>query len=45
MEDIAGSRVRLDSLMARHALTNWTNTVANLFSLLSRDWMALDWSA
>ncbi len=46
VEDIAGSRVRLDALMARHALANWTNTVAGLFSLLSiRDWVALDWSA
>lgn len=46
VEDIAGSRVRLDSLMARHALANWTNTVGGLFSLLSiRDWVALDWSA
>jgi ubiquinone biosynthesis protein len=46
VEDIAGSKVRLDLLMARHALSHWANTVANLFSLLSvRDWMALDWSA
>lgn len=46
VEDIAGSRVRLDSLMARHALANWKGTVAGLFSLLSaRDWVALDWSA
>jgi len=46
VEDIAGSGVRLDSLMARHALANWKNTVVGLFSLLSaRDWLALDWSA
>lgn len=46
VDDIAGSRVRLDSLMVRHALANWPNTVAGLFSLFSvRDWMALDWSA
>ncbi len=46
VEDIAGSRVRLDTLMARYALANWTKSVANLFSLLSvGDWMALDWSA
>ena len=46
VEDMAGTKVPLDSLMARHALSNWTNTIANLFSLLSvRDWMALDWSA
>ncbi len=46
VEDIAGSRVRLDSLMARHALANWTNTIATIFTLLSlRDWLGLDWSA
>ncbi len=46
VEHIAGSRVRLDSLVARHALENWKGTVAGLLSLLSaRDWMALDWSA
>jgi ubiquinone biosynthesis protein len=46
VEDVVGSRVRLDSLVVRHALANWKNTVAGLFSLLSAgDWMALDWSA
>jgi ubiquinone biosynthesis protein len=46
VEDVAGSRVPLDSLMARHALANWKDTVAGLFALLSaRDWMALEWSA
>jgi len=46
VEDIAGSRVRLDSLTTSHALANWKETVASLFSLLSaRDWVALDWSA
>ncbi len=45
VEDVGGSRVRLDSLMARHALANWSDTVAGVFSLLSaRDWMMLDWS-
>jgi ubiquinone biosynthesis protein len=46
VEDIAGSRVRLDSLTTSHALANWKGTVASLFTLLSaRDWVALDWSA
>jgi ubiquinone biosynthesis protein len=46
VEDVAGARVRLDSLMANHTLANWKDTVACLFSLLSaRDWVALDWSA
>lgn len=46
VEDIAGYRVRLDSLVASHAMTRWKNTVAGLFLLLSaRDWVALDWSA
>ena len=46
VEDIAGSGVRLDSLMAGHALAHWRDTVASLFLLLSaRDWAALEWSA
>ncbi len=46
VEDVAGARVRLDSLMANHTLSNWKDTVACLFSLLSaRDWVTLDWSA
>ena len=46
VEDIAGSRVRLDSLMASHALANWRDTAASLFLLLTaRDWAALEWSA
>lgn len=46
VEDIAGSRVQLDSLTTSHALANWKETVASLFSLLSAgDWAALDWSA
>ena len=46
VEDVAGSRVRLNSLMTRHALANWKDTVAGVFSLLSaHDWMMLDWSA
>ena len=40
MEDVAGTRVRSDSLMANHTLANWKDTVACLFSLLSaRDWL------
>ena len=46
VEDVAGSRVRLDSVMANHTLTHWKDAVACLISLLSpRDWAALDWSA
>ncbi|HYA64152.1 MAG TPA: AarF/UbiB family protein [Candidatus Sulfotelmatobacter sp.] len=46
VEDIAGSGVRLDSLVASHALADWKNTVASLFSLLSvRDWASVEWSA
>ena len=46
VEDVAGTTVRLDALVANHTLANWKDTVACLFSLLSpRDWLALDWSA
>jgi len=46
VQDVAGTRMRLDSLLAHHTLANWTDTVACLFSVLSaRDWVALDWSA
>ncbi len=46
VEDVAGTRVRLDALMANHTIANWKDTVACLLSLLSaRDWVALDWSA
>lgn len=46
VEDVAGAKVRLNSLVANHTLANWKDTVACLFSLLSaRDWVALDWSA
>jgi ubiquinone biosynthesis protein len=46
VEDIAGSRVQLDSLTTSHALANWKESAASLFSLLSvGDWAALDWSA
>jgi ubiquinone biosynthesis protein len=46
LEDIAGSRVRLDAVMARYAVAHWKDSVSSFLSLLSpRDWMALDWSA
>ncbi len=46
LEDISGSSVEMDSVIARQALTHWRNAGATLFSLLSaRDWAALDWSA
>ena len=46
VEDMAGPSVRLDSLVVRHTLANWKDSVASLFTLLSPgDWAALDWSA
>lgn len=46
VEDIAGTRVRLDSVIAHYAMKEWKDTVASLLTLLSpRDWAALDWSA
>jgi len=46
VEDIAGSRVRLDSVMARYALAQWKDAVAGLVTLLSpREWMEVEWSA
>jgi ubiquinone biosynthesis protein len=46
VEDIAGARVRLDSVMARYSLAHWKDAVASFLWLLSvRDWMAVEWSA
>ncbi len=46
LEDIAGTEVRMDTVIAQYALAHWTDSVSGLFSLFSvRDWMALDWSA
>jgi ubiquinone biosynthesis protein len=46
VEDMVGSNFRLDSVIVSHALANWRQTTATLFSLLSPvDWLALDWSA
>lgn len=46
VEDVAGTRVGLDSLMANQALANWKDTVGCLLTLLSaRDWIGIDWSA
>ena len=46
LEDIAGSVVRVDSVIARYALTHSAEAIASLYSLLSlRDLMALEWSA
>jgi predicted unusual protein kinase regulating ubiquinone biosynthesis (AarF/ABC1/UbiB family) len=46
LEDIAGSRFRVDSAIGRYAAEHWMDTGAALLSLLSlRDLMALDWSA
>jgi len=46
VEDIAGSQVRLDSVMARYALAQWKDAVAGLVTLLSpREWLAVEWSA
>jgi len=46
VDDVAGSRVRIDSLVTSHAVANWEDTARGLVSLLSVwDWAALDWSA
>ncbi|HEY6944860.1 MAG TPA: AarF/UbiB family protein [Candidatus Acidoferrum sp.] len=46
VEDIAGSHVRLDSVIARYFLAHWKDAVTSFLSLLSpRDWMAIEWSA
>jgi ubiquinone biosynthesis protein len=46
VEDITGSRVRLDSLVAGYVMAHWKESVAGLLSLFSPgDWLALDWSA
>jgi len=46
VEDVAGSKIGLDSLMANHALANWKATVGCLVTLLSaRDWIGIEWSA
>ncbi len=46
LADVAGSGVRIDSVIGRYALTHWVATGATLWSLLSAsDWLALQWSA
>jgi ubiquinone biosynthesis protein len=46
LEDVAGSRVRIDTVMTRYALNHWLDSSVALLSLLStRDWAALQWSA
>jgi hypothetical protein len=46
VEDVAGTKVGLDSLMANQALANWKDTVGCLLTLLSAmDWIAIEWSA
>jgi len=43
LEDIAGTRVDMNSAIARHALTHWVNAGGTLLSLFSpADWVALD---
>jgi ubiquinone biosynthesis protein len=45
VEDVAGTAVRMDSVLKRYALTHWVATGITLWSLLSlRDWAALQWS-
>jgi len=45
LEDIAGSPVRVDSVIATYALSHSSEAIASLFSMLSvRDCMALEWS-
>jgi ubiquinone biosynthesis protein len=46
IEDVAGTEVRMDSVLARYALRHWAATGATLLSLLTpSDWIALEWSA
>jgi hypothetical protein len=46
VEDIAGTRVHLDSVMARYVLAHWTDVIGSLLTQFSlRDWVVLDWSA
>ncbi|HXY26191.1 MAG TPA: AarF/UbiB family protein [Candidatus Acidoferrum sp.] len=46
VEDIAGSPVRLDLVMARYAAAQWKDAVAGLVTLLSpREWLEVEWSA
>ncbi len=47
VEDVAGTdTVRMDTVLARYALTHWVSAGFTLWSLLSaRDWIALQWSA
>lgn len=46
VEDVARTRVGVDSLMANQALANWKDTMGCLLTLLSaRDWIAIEWSA
>ena len=46
LEDVAGSSVRLDSVIARYAAAHPLETAATLASLLTtRDWLSLNWSA
>ena len=46
VEDVAGSTVRMDSVLGRYVMRNWVDAGATLWSLLSaRDWAALEWSA
>jgi ubiquinone biosynthesis protein len=46
IEDVAGTTVRMDSVLKRYALTHWVASSVTLGSLLSPgDWIALQWSA
>jgi hypothetical protein len=46
VEDVAGTTVRMDSVLGRYVMRNWVDAGATLWSLLSaRDWAALEWSA
>lgn len=46
VEDIAGSRVRLDSLVGGYVMAHWKESMVGLLSLFSpSDWLAVDWSA
>jgi len=46
VEDVAGSRVGLDALLAKRTLAQGREVLGSLLRLLSAgDWVALDWSA
>jgi predicted unusual protein kinase regulating ubiquinone biosynthesis (AarF/ABC1/UbiB family) len=46
VDDVAGSRVSLNSLVTEYSIVHWKDTAACLIALLSmRDWATVEWSA